>query len=93
MVRPLPESSALLACGGSDDFDLAEKLLANLVRLAGAARWPSNFRPGVRPRAIRCFGPMLGRQRRPAVRRLRGLGGGSGMDARAGSATSGLRSA
>ena len=42
MVRPLPEASALLACEVAD-FDLAEKLLAGLVRLP------------VRPVAIELF--------------------------------------
>jgi glycolate oxidase FAD binding subunit len=32
MVRPLPETAALLACE-TPDFDLAEKLLASLIRL------------------------------------------------------------
>ena len=37
MVRPLPEAAALLACE-VPDFDLAEKLLAGLVRSPVAAR-------------------------------------------------------
>ena len=55
MVRPLPEAAALLACE-VPDFDLAEKLLASLVRSAGASGGHRTCRPGVRTRAIRCSG-------------------------------------
>ena len=80
MVRPLPEAAALLACE-VPDFDLAEKLLAGLVKSL------------VRPVAVELsaggpyegnplFGPVSEGNVGSIVRRLRGFGRRSGMDAR-----------
>ena len=52
MVRPMPETSALVACD-VPDFDAAERLLAALVHTRDPARRPSSCWPGRAGRTIR----------------------------------------
>ena len=78
MVRPLPEAAALLACE-VPDFDLAEKLLAGLVR-SSVQPVAVEFSAGRPYEGNPLVWARVGGQRRPAICRLRGLGRGSGMD-------------